>query len=205
MLASKMACEISRGPKGMNALFKGVPCGIWPLARRVHHQHQDKFQSSMDEWLAGLGPHIARCSRRWQEPGFYVAIVLSCSLLGFGLDEDDGAPYNVLPKLLQEIKGKRKPLNTNPKTVTPDSFFQNTLNMVSWTLKVVLGRGNNRNILQFAHCMLVFIHYVSHFPTAFAVVAPWLQLDLFSQLLSQLLMVECPNLDVSKFDTGFHN
>ncbi|KAJ2892916.1 Telomerase-binding EST1A [Zalerion maritima] len=159
----------------------------------------EKLEPNIDDWINGLDSHIARSTRRWQEMGYYVAIVLCAAVLGFCLDEKDGQPGNMFLSCIQE-SDKDKDRDTVMLDTAPESpLFGKTTSFLSRTLDVVLRRDTDTNVLHFVHCFLVFVLHVSGLPNAMEMLAPSLQWKLMAQLLNTLAL-ERPGPDASRYD-----
>ena len=158
-------------------------------------EHVDKLEPACDEFYSALNDHIQKTSKRWQESGYFIAIILSCAVIGFGLDESDGIDDNFFLPMIKPSSDD----NADAPQPQPQFFFEQAISLMEKTLEIVLGRYDDTNVLQFAHCMLVFVYHVSHYPEALEILGPSLQWPLIIVLLNTLLM-ERPDLDLSSFD-----
>lgn len=153
-----------------------------------------KLKGAIEDFLGNLDTHIARSTRRWQEAGYYIAIVTACSLLGFGLDETDERPNNVLLKAIQpseDVSMDEATLESEPSTE-----FYDTLDLASRTQQIVFRRFGDANILQYVHCSLVFMHHMNSHSEAMELIGdrfPWK----LTALLLNTLTAESTDLNLA--------
>ncbi|RGP79609.1 hypothetical protein FLONG3_2357 [Fusarium longipes] len=122
----------------------------------------DQLQDAMDGFNKQLDGHIARFTKRWLEAGYYIAISLACSLLGYG------AESNVLMRAIS-----KKPEETDVamdgsaiSEAMPDEKFKLALEFGVSTIKIVVNRWGDTNTLPFLHTILVFMDYMTRYPAA---------------------------------------
>ncbi|KAJ2896494.1 hypothetical protein MKZ38_005482 [Zalerion maritima] len=185
------------GASGSNLAFVRI---IGVLFTR---SHTGMLDPNIDEWTEGLDAHIAKSEGQWQEDGYYVAITLFASVLGFCLDEKDNRPGN---DFLSNIQESDQPSNKTSsdlesKKLGLDSTaaFSKAVRILSGALDVILRRSEDANILHFVHCFLVFVLRVAERPMALDKLAPFLQWELMAHLLNTLCL-ERPDLDMSRCD-----
>ncbi|KPA39429.1 hypothetical protein FLAG1_07705 [Fusarium langsethiae] len=122
----------------------------------------DQLQDTMNGFNKQLDGHIARSTKRWLEAGYYIAISLACSLLGYG------AESNVLMRAIS-----KKPEETDDamggsaiSEIMPDEKFKPALKFGASTIKTVINRWGDTNTLPFLHTILVFMNYMTQYPAA---------------------------------------
>lgn len=128
----------------------------------------EKFQPTVDEFLGLLDTQIERVTRKFTEQGYYIAVANIVAMLGFASKE------NPLMLAMDESSA------SDVKMVGEDSLaltsFKRAQQLSNQTLKIVLSRIGDPNVLPFIHVTLVFMHHLRHHPRAMELVAlsfPW--------------------------------
>ncbi|KAG7408569.1 Telomerase-binding protein EST1A [Fusarium oxysporum f. sp. rapae] len=153
---------------------------------------RDQLQESMDSFIDQLDSHISRSPKRWRESGYYIAIALSCSLLGYG-DE-----FNVLMRAMSK-KPEETDVTMDGNSIfeaTPDETFKLALDFATRTISRVLFRWGDTNTLSFVHSILVFMNNMAKFPGAISRLEdayPW---KLTSMMLNTLLLSCDPGYEI---------
>uniref|UniRef100_A0A0D2Y886 DNA/RNA-binding domain-containing protein n=1 Tax=Fusarium oxysporum (strain Fo5176) TaxID=660025 RepID=A0A0D2Y886_FUSOF len=123
---------------------------------------------------------------------YYIAIALSCSLLGYG------AEPNVLMRAMSK-KPEETDVTVDGNTIseaTPDETFKLALDFASRTISRVLYRWGDTNTLPFVHAILVFMNHMTQHPAAISHLEdayPW---KLTSIMLNTLLLSCEPGYEI---------
>jgi len=122
--------------------------------RSISHLLMDKFLPMVDESLGILVNHIQKVTRKFRERGYNIAITQCVLLVDFSSDHNP---------LMQKHSYHCGFPNISPTEV---ERFENAQYFSNETLKVVLRRPGDPNVLPYIHCILVFLHSVSEYPAA---------------------------------------
>ncbi|KGQ02488.1 hypothetical protein BBAD15_g12300 [Beauveria bassiana D1-5] len=148
----------------------------------------DELDSTMAEFLGALDRKIAEKNKEWLHPGYYIAISLICSLLGYG------SPTNPLKQSIPAGQDDGSAALSNKFTTddeTAKKQFENTRAFVMKTCDIVFRRKSDINALPFFHTILVFLYYVAQHPRAIALIEdefPWKRLvDVLNEAFPALL------------------
>ncbi|EXA47077.1 hypothetical protein FOPG_08054 [Fusarium oxysporum f. sp. conglutinans race 2 54008] len=153
---------------------------------------RDQLPESTDSFIDSLDGHIGRVTKRWLESGYYIAIALSCSLLGYG------AESNVLMRAMSK-KPEETDVTMDGNTIseaTPDETFKLALDFATRTISRVLYRWGDTNTLPFVHSILVFMNFMTQYPAAISHLEdayPW---KLTSIMLNTLLLSCEPGYEI---------
>ncbi|KAF7557653.1 hypothetical protein G7046_g6002 [Stylonectria norvegica] len=158
---------------------------------------QEKLDDSMDEFLDLLDNHIGRTTKRWLESGYFIGIALSCSLMGYG------AENNVLMRAMAQRPEETDVAmdGSSISEILPGETFDQALSFTVRTVDIVLRRYGDPNTLPFLHTTLAFVHHMTRYPAAIGHLEgafPW---KLTAQMLNSLL-VSCdfkPRIDTEEF------
>ncbi|KAM5349975.1 hypothetical protein ACJ41O_006480 [Fusarium nematophilum] len=154
---------------------------------RVHgtlfKKSSEKREEYMDEFIEQLDSYISRKTKRWLENGYHIGIILGCSLLGYGAED------NLLMRAISSKPGETDVAMVGGSDAIPDKTSMHCLSFAMRTVETVTRRWGDTNTLPFFHTMLVFISYVSslsRFPAAMSLLDayPW---KLTSMMLNNLL------------------
>ncbi|KAF5696190.1 Telomerase-binding EST1A [Fusarium globosum] len=145
---------------------------------------QDQFEGSAQSFIDQLDSRIASVSKKWLESGYYIAITISCSLLGYGAISN--APMRAISKKPEEtdITGDGSAISE----AIPDDTFKLALDFATRAISRVLYRWGDTNTLPFLHSILVFMNHMTQHPAAISHledVYPW---KLTSIMLNNLLL-----------------
>ncbi|PFH59817.1 hypothetical protein XA68_11865 [Ophiocordyceps unilateralis] len=159
---------------------------------------KEQLEPSMTEFLSLLDGRIGSARSGWLEAGYYVGISLSCSLLGFG-DEN-----NVLMRAMTGQAsggGVGSDSGGSDAEACADETFRRALGFATRAYEVVLRRWGDKNTLSCLHTAMVFLLHVSRFPAAMSQVEgqyPW---KLTSIMLNYLLKTiqSKPRIDTDAF------
>jgi hypothetical protein len=126
------------------------------------HKHMEKFGPVVDEFLGSLDDHISQMKGLWIEAGYFIAIANCCALLSYGREE------NLIIKSISNQSEEKQDqdvgsVHDSPK---PSKDFENALDLAMGTHEVVFGRPDDPNALPYFHVVMVFMSYLTRFPTA---------------------------------------
>ncbi|OAQ99162.1 hypothetical protein LLEC1_01234 [Akanthomyces lecanii] len=152
----------------------------------------EELEDTMAEFHDTLDRAIAERNKDWLHPGYYMAISLICSLLGYG------ATTNPLQKALPASKvGAPVALALDPaaaKNVVDEDTalerFKTARSFAMRTCDIVFWRKADINCLPFFHTIMVFLYYLAQHPKAMELVAekvPW-------RRVADVLNEACPAL-----------
>jgi hypothetical protein len=120
------------------------------------NKNMEKFEPTVKEFLGLLDNQIGRVTRKFMEQGYHIAIANCVALLGFASKD------NVLMKA---IASSDVEMAGSPSDHTPQSLsFTNSQRLSNGTIKIVLQRIGDPNVLPFIHVTLVFMLYMSRHP-----------------------------------------
>lgn len=144
------------------------------------NKNMDRFEPTMNEFLSLLDNQIGRVTRKFMEQGYHIAVANCVALLGFAFKE------NVLMKAISstDIEMKGSPSDNTPQS---EYSFNMALLLTVATLKIVLSRIGDPNVLPFIHVQLVFMYYMSGRPGAMSLLQDQFPWDLLSTMLNTLL------------------
>jgi hypothetical protein len=143
------------------------------------NKNMEKFEPTVKEFLGLLDNQIGRVTRKFMEQGYHIAIANCVALLGFASKD------NVLMKA---IASSDVEMSGSPSDHTPQSLssFRNSKRLTYNTLKIVLQRIGDPNVLPFIHVTLVFIDYISRHPGVMGYLQAEFPWDLLATMLNTL-------------------
>jgi len=122
------------------------------------HENREDFGPSCVGFTSLLKRHISFAAQDFLEQGYCIAISNITALLSFG------SPENILVSM---VSGRAIPETTLGSTATEDVLmFEESRNLFNDTISIVLQRTEDPNILPFLHVVMVFVEYMSGFPSA---------------------------------------
>jgi hypothetical protein len=148
------------------------------------NKDMDKFEPAVKEFLGLLDNQIGRVTRKFIEQGYYIAVSNIVAMLGFGSQE------NVLMK---GITGQGVGTVDSGLSVTTDlkdpsiKTFLEAENLTNETLKIVLQRIGDPNVLPFIHVTLVFMYFMSRRPRTMRYLETKFPWDLLTAMLNPML------------------
>jgi len=140
----------------------------------------EKFDPTVNEFLGLLDNQIGRVTRKFMEQGYHIAVANCVAMLGFASKD------NVLMKAMSspDVDMEGSPSDHTSQSL---SSFRNAQGLSNSTLRIVLQRIGDPNVLPFIHVMLIFMFNMSRSPGAMRFLHadfPW---DLLSIMLNTLL------------------
>lgn len=138
----------------------------------------EKFEDSKNEFLGLLDNHIGRVTRKFMEQGYYIAIANITTLAGFA------AKDNVLMQIISPRKDGGDVAMVSEQSMTA---FKLALDFHNATLRVILQRIGDPNVLPFVHVAMVLIHYLTQ-RNAMALLEPSFPWEDLITMLNLLLM-----------------
>ncbi|KAG6163670.1 hypothetical protein E4U51_005605 [Claviceps purpurea] len=163
----------------------------------------DQLQSAMDHFHGSLEHHIVAEQDNWLEPGYHMAISLSCLLLGYG------SKSNVLMQAMSHSSGDGDVENGTSQDhadadaiiVRPNPAFDTAVSFAGKTCDVVMGCGGAKNTLACLHTTLVFYLFMHQRPSAMSLLEKHFPWKLLSRTLNRLRRM-CdfpPRIDTTDF------
>lgn len=125
-------------------------------------QEPENFGPVANEFLGSLDGHINQMQKLWIEAGYFIAIANCCALLSYGMED------NVIMKAISN-QNEEKPgqdVGSTQDSPGPSRDFENALDLAMGTHEVVFGRPDDPNVLPYCHVVMVFMSYLTRFPTA---------------------------------------
>ena len=123
-------------------------------------RESDKFWSIVDEFVEMLDNHIARSTRRWLEPGGYIAVCNSCALLEYGAEE------NSIMRAIRKLSDDSADVTMGDSGDAPTEVFTNARAFALKVDIVILARFGDPNVLPYVHARLVFLVFLMDNPAA---------------------------------------
>jgi hypothetical protein len=144
------------------------------------NKNLEKFEPTVKEFLSLLDNQIGRVTRKFMEQGYHIAVANCVAILGFASKD------NVLMKALSSPETG---VQDSPSDHTPQSLssFRNAQRLSNDTLKIVLQRIGDPNVLPFIHVTLIFLQYVSYRPGSMSLLQEEFPWDLLATMLNTLL------------------
>lgn len=143
-----------------------------------------KVEPAIDHFISLLDNQIGRVTKKFMEQGYYISISNNVALLGFASKD------NIIMKAISSEGSSDTHMEgttaTNESLAT--SSFKHAQHLSNASLKVVLQRLGDPNVLPFIHVTLVFMNYLCQFPRAMDILGgefPWLSL---ATMLNTLLL-----------------
>ncbi|KAJ2893949.1 hypothetical protein MKZ38_008055 [Zalerion maritima] len=176
-----------KGTALVDVYFVKLMAGLF--TREGTHAHQ--LDSSISGFLGLLDESISRAGISWQSKGYLIAIVQSCAVLDFGLDQgdDNRRSENPLYKAMLENDTDAE----IGQTLSP--FHRKSCEHFSSTLDIV-SRRIDPNTLSFCHAALVLLYRLSMFPKAAQPILALVNWEGIASLLNWILL-ERPEQDVA--------
>jgi hypothetical protein len=141
----------------------------------------EKFDATVDEFLGLLDNQIGRVTRKFMEQGYHIAVANNVAMLGFAAKE------NVLMKAISPRSESGDIRMAEGEDDDSMAFFKHAQRLSNATLKIVLQRIGDPNVLPFIHVTLLFIYNMSRHPGAMELLEvdfPW---DLLTVMLNTLM------------------
>jgi hypothetical protein len=144
------------------------------------NKNMEKFESTVNDFLGLLDNQIGRVTRKFMEQGYHIAVANIVAMLGFASKD------NVLMKALSstDVEMEGSPSDHTAQSL---SSFRSAQRLSNSTVRIVLQRIGDPNVLPFIHVTLVFMFNMSHHPGTMRYLQadfPW---DLLSIILNTLL------------------
>lgn len=138
------------------------------------------YAKATTDFLSLLDVQIARTSRSWMEPGAFIAITNSNSLLEYGkMDANEQGPGNVIMSALSpqptpnDVHMEGSASEARP---APSSIFTSASQLVKDCDSIVFKRIGDANILPYLHVRLAFMRFMAGKPLAMSYLEkefPW--------------------------------
>ncbi|KAF5988529.1 hypothetical protein FBULB1_1404 [Fusarium bulbicola] len=133
---------------------------------------RDQLERSIRSFIRHLRIHIRQAKQQWLESGYYIAISLSCSLLGYGFQS------NVLMRAISKRpEGNDAAVDSS---MTQESIWDDSsksaLDFAKRTITAVIKLPIYDSILPFVYSILVFMSHMTKYPAAMSHlgnVYPW--------------------------------
>ncbi|ROT35436.1 hypothetical protein SODALDRAFT_363262 [Sodiomyces alkalinus F11] len=141
---------------------------------------ESEFPSALEGFVDGLDIHIARTSRMWLEPGYYIAVANLCALLGYG------EPTNLFMRTFKALRPEDSSQDQHPVKES-DERLEKALELNCRTHRVVWGRFRDPSILAYLHVVMVFLDRVVRHSNLMAYMEKQFPWRLLSAQLNTLL------------------
>ncbi|KAM0364071.1 hypothetical protein ACHAPK_010981 [Fusarium culmorum] len=154
----------------------------------------DQLEDTMNGFNKQLDDHIVLTRKRWLEKGYYTAISLTCSLLGYG------AESNILMRAISK-KPEETDVAMGGSTISeamPDEKFKSALKFGVSTIETVVSCCGNLNTLPFLHTIMVFMNYMTRYPAAMNHLEDEFPWKLTALMLNSLLISCGPGYKVQR-------
>ncbi|KAK0749220.1 hypothetical protein B0T18DRAFT_427375 [Schizothecium vesticola] len=145
------------------------------------NKNVEQLPETMDEFITSLDSHIARSTRRFLGPSYYMAIVNPCAIIGYGADSNP--IYNII-KPTRPAEQQDQPMAGSGIDDQASKDLAKALRFWNRTNEVVLKRFGDPSILPYVHATLVFVYHLTFYPDAMALVAPTFPWKLLSLMLN---------------------
>ncbi|KAI3326623.1 hypothetical protein HD806DRAFT_520407 [Xylariaceae sp. AK1471] len=123
----------------------------------------DEFRPAADKSLELLHDHIGRTARCWIDMGHFIGIANCCAIFSYGKED------SIIMKAIQsEAKENGNEDNRSKDATQPSAALNDTLHLVIGTHETIFHRLGDANVLAYIHIAVVFMYYISQFPTAIA-------------------------------------
>ncbi|KAJ2982586.1 hypothetical protein NQ176_g1283 [Zarea fungicola] len=163
---------------------------------------RDQLKLSIEEFLDTIDRRIAETSKDWLHQGYYMAITLICSLMGYGATENPLALLLPVPPATQNslpLSGK----NAGPviDKETASQTFKDAYSFAMQTCGTVLQRKTDANVLPFFHTLMVFLYYVAQHPKAMSLIDSKLPWNLIVDILNDAkpCLMSKPRMEMEGF------
>lgn len=123
------------------------------------NKDMEQFEPAVQEFLGLLDTQIGRITRKFMEQGSYIAISNIVAMLAFGSTDN---PLVQVMTILPEDESDSK--TKTPTTELSMKRFHDGENLANETLKIVLQRVGDPNVLPFIHVTLVFMYFAARHP-----------------------------------------
>ncbi|KAK1724226.1 uncharacterized protein BDZ83DRAFT_579152 [Colletotrichum acutatum] len=129
-----------------------------------------------------LTEHLAASACQWTEDGYHISIVLHCALLEYGSER------NPMMRIIKQGRAEEGDLamshtqKADEMTPDPNQKFNLALGFVSRAHRAMFGSTGDEKTYSYLHVALVFLHHMSQFPNAMALVGntmPWREICSF--------------------------
>ncbi|KAH8787153.1 hypothetical protein BGZ57DRAFT_133049 [Hyaloscypha finlandica] len=143
------------------------------------NKNMEKFEPTLREFLGLLDNQIGRVTRKFMEQGYHIAIANCVALLGFASKD------NILMKAMasSDVEMSGSLSDHTPQAL---SSLRNSMRLTYDTLKIVLQRIGDPNVLPFIHVTLVFMHHMLRHPGAMGYLQAEFPWDLLATMLNTL-------------------
>lgn len=141
----------------------------------------EKFEDTKNEFLGLLDNQIGRVTRKFMEQGYHIAVANSVALTGFA------AKDNTLMQIISPSKDGADVAMAGSVSEQSLATFKLALGLNNTTLRIVLQRIGDPNVLPFIHVTLVFMFNMTRHAGAMDLLQedyPW---DLLAIMLNTLL------------------
>ena len=146
----------------------------------------DRFDATVDEFLGLLDNQIGRVTRKFMEQGYYIAVANNVAMLGFA------AKDNILMKAIAALPDgdvrMTGDLHTSGEDDKSSRTFKHAQRLSNATLKIILQRIGDPNVLPFIHVTLLFMYNMSQHACAMELLEvefPW---ELLTVMLNTLIV-----------------
>ncbi|KAF7894675.1 uncharacterized protein EAF01_010125 [Botrytis porri] len=157
------------------------------------YTNMEQFERTVEKFLSLLDSHIGQVTRKFMEEGYHISISNIIAAIGFGSGD------NPVTKLMMHSSTHNTSEDymggTQNDLSQPTTAFRYAEYLNNSVLEIVLKRIGDLNVLPFVHVTLVYLHHISQFDNATALLAlgfPWQLLNIMlNTLLCSYGTLEC--------------
>ncbi|CZS92380.1 uncharacterized protein RAG0_02797 [Rhynchosporium agropyri] len=146
-----------------------------------------QFDATVNEFLGLLDNQIGRVTRKFMEQGYHIAVANCAAVLGLAAKE------NPLIQAMDVSPADESDIKMAADDGLAQRSFERAANLNNETLKIVLRRIGDPNVLPFIHVTLVFMYYLARHSNAVNLLAaqfPWQSLTMYLNPLLALYLTQ---------------
>ncbi|KAH8645922.1 hypothetical protein BGZ60DRAFT_392345 [Tricladium varicosporioides] len=147
------------------------------------NKEMQKFDYTVDEFLSLLNTQIGRVTRKFMEQGYYISVANHVAMLGFASSD------NILMKIISQHSNDDSVMEGTPDVSAQSmTAFKNARHLSNSSIKIVLDRVGDPNVLPFIHITLIFMLFMGKFSRAMDYVQDGFPWEALATMLNTLLI-----------------